>query len=612
MGSLFTNLVQKVVISRKWTENGLMLDRERTDEVAEKSARMSAVWTMMWVKLVNLVNFVMQFFKWTKWTKWTEQIFVESAESAKSARSIFATFATFASANFVGKASCESTVRYREWSRISLIKPLLNPYLTLTRFRLSLGSNLSRFSLASLICLCMLTVGVGQMWGATTTYTFTAKEWTSAAGNWDGTAGYALETRGVQVTSSLSTTSPTSFSYVTSVVIVASSNNGTGTIKVSIGSDEVATKTISNSNNVTYTYDFLDDEDIVSYSGKVKLDITSGTKSVFVKSVAVTYISDKFTVTYNAGSGTCATASKKQDAIGEILTLPTATPNSDCVDDGWTFAGWSPSSCSVSYLRPDTVYAGSSSYMPLKSLTLYAVYKKGNSYDIDFESASSAYTDWTFNNMTSQQTSSITAHAGTYYGTTGGKATASLTSTNKLASPKKLRFYISRQTTNTNSSSWYVQTSANGSDWTDRKTQDAVVTVGAWTEVTQDLSSYSDVYVRIYYSGSTAVRNIDDVELSCATYNSNPDCTYDWFIDIMHDNETIEKQGSYSMPAALSDASKGDDYCDEKHYHFLGWVEESYINDDGTLMSGATLYPAGDGGHTAANKTFYAIWAKEE
>ena len=159
MASLFTNLVRKVVISRKWTENGLMLDREWTDEVAEKRVRMSTVWAMMQVNFVKLVNFVMQFFKWTKWTKWTAQIFVESAESAKSAKPIFATFATFASANFVGKASCESTVRYREWSRIP-------SYL----FRYSLDSILSRFSLASLICLCMLTVGVGEVWGADYTY----------------------------------------------------------------------------------------------------------------------------------------------------------------------------------------------------------------------------------------------------------------------------------------------------------------------------------------------------------------------------------------------------------------------------------------------------------
>ena len=87
----------------------------------------------------------------------------KSLKSLKSLMQIFATFATYASAIFVGKESNESTVRYALWSRISLIKPLLNPYLPLTRFRLSLGSNLSRFSLASLICLCMLTIGVGNV-----------------------------------------------------------------------------------------------------------------------------------------------------------------------------------------------------------------------------------------------------------------------------------------------------------------------------------------------------------------------------------------------------------------------------------------------------------------
>ena len=110
----------------------------------------------------------------------------KSLKSLKSLMQIFATYATYASAIFVGKESCKSTVRYALWSRISLIKPLQNPYLTLTRFRLSLGSAVSRSrsacaprtpslfkdksqlsfpSLASLICLCMLTVGVGNAWG---------------------------------------------------------------------------------------------------------------------------------------------------------------------------------------------------------------------------------------------------------------------------------------------------------------------------------------------------------------------------------------------------------------------------------------------------------------
>ena len=58
------------------------------------------------------------------------QIFIESAKSAKS---IFATFATFASANFVGKASCERTMRYGVRSRIPSFL-----------FRYSLDPNLSR------------------------------------------------------------------------------------------------------------------------------------------------------------------------------------------------------------------------------------------------------------------------------------------------------------------------------------------------------------------------------------------------------------------------------------------------------------------------------------
>ncbi len=89
---------------------------------------------------------------------------LKSLKSLKSITSLMQIFATSASAIFVGKELCKSTVRYALWSRISLIKPLLNPYLTLTRFRLSLGSNLSRLCLASLICLCMLTVGVGNVW----------------------------------------------------------------------------------------------------------------------------------------------------------------------------------------------------------------------------------------------------------------------------------------------------------------------------------------------------------------------------------------------------------------------------------------------------------------
>lgn len=131
---------------------------------------------------------------------------------------------------------------------------------------------------------------------------------------------------------------------------------------------------------------------------------------------------------------------------------------------------------------------------------------------IDFESASTAYTFWTFTNMTSQQTGTITAKGGTYYGTTGGKTTASITTTVAFKSPKSITFYVSKQSSNTTSSSWKIQVSSDKKTWTDVKTQSATsMNKGSWVEVTQDLSSYSNVYVRVYYDGTSAVRNIDDL-----------------------------------------------------------------------------------------------------
>lgn len=139
----------------------------------------------------------------------------------------------------------------------------------------------------------------------------------------------------------------------------------------------------------------------------------------------------------------------------------------------------------------------------------------GAKMTIDFEQETTAYTEWEWNGMTSKQKDDkkIIAHSGSYYGTTGGKASAFI-KTKSPIKPQSLTFYVSKQSTNTSTSTWKVQVSANGTDWTDVKEQDATsMSQGEWVEVTVDLKTYSDVYVRIYYTGSTAVRNIDDVKL---------------------------------------------------------------------------------------------------
>ena len=167
---------------------------------------------------------------------------------------------------------------------------------------------------------------------------------------------------------------------------------------------------------------------------------------------------------------------------------------------------------------------------------------------IDFENTAASYSDWTFVEMTSQQTGSITAHGGTYYGTTGGKASASITTKNAISYPQSITFYVSKQTTNTTSSSWKLQVSSDSTTWTDVKEQSATsMSKGTWVEVKQSLSSYTNVYVRIAYSASTAVRNIDDISL---TYSTIPPAVATPVFEVPEG--TVQANGSFNAAFNLT------------------------------------------------------------
>ncbi len=173
---------------------------------------------------------------------------------------------------------------------------------------------------------------------------------------------------------------------------------------------------------------------------------------------------------------------------------------------------------------------------------------------VDFESATSAYTDWTFTNMTSAQTT-IDAHGGNMHGTTGGKASASIATKNKVANPQSISFYVSKSTTNTTSSNWIVQVSSNGTSWTDVKSQSASsMTRGSWVEVSQNLTAYSNVYVRVYYSGSTAMRCIDDLILSTSSNTTSAVAFSDVSLDfgIVQQNQEVAAK---TITASLSNVT---------------------------------------------------------
>jgi len=137
---------------------------------------------------------------------------------------------------------------------------------------------------------------------------------------------------------------------------------------------------------------------------------------------------------------------------------------------------------------------------------------------VSFEQEWSAYTDWSYKNFATKQThSDVTPHKGSYFGSTDGKSTGCMVTKNKV-NPDDISFFVTRQTTNTTSSTWSLDVSSDSLNWTTVKTQSATsMNKGTWVEVSQDLSSYSAVYVRISYNGGTAVRNIDDVVLTTRT-----------------------------------------------------------------------------------------------
>ena len=132
---------------------------------------------------------------------------------------------------------------------------------------------------------------------------------------------------------------------------------------------------------------------------------------------------------------------------------------------------------------------------------------------IDFEAELTTFVDWSFTNIAKNNT--ITAKAGSYYGKTNGTTSAYAATKGIIAKPKNVSFSISKETKNTTSSNWKVQVSTNNKDWTDVKSVSATdMSKGVWKDYSVDLASYKDVYVRIYYTGTTAIRCIDEVVLS--------------------------------------------------------------------------------------------------
>lgn len=303
---------------------------------------------------------------------------------------------------------------------------------------------------------------------------------------------------------------------------------------------------------------------------------TSGTR-IYITNMVVTYEAGGVTPTCKTPTFDPEDGTKFSETLDVEIACST-----DGADIYYTLDGTTPTSNSTKYTAAITL----SETKTIKAIAIKdgannstvasATYTKAAmvyGYDVDFESDLDLYADWTFENLVKDNT--ITAHGGSYFANTDGKGTATATTKTKIANPGILTFYISKKGNNTNANSkWSAQVSSNGTDWTIVGAENAAgegVTEGKWNECTADLSEYNDVYVRVNYKGTTAVRTIDDISLQMAVTKYNITISD----AIEHGTVTSDKSAATAGETVTLTADPDDDY------RFASWS----VNDGAVTVT---------------------------
>lgn len=188
-----------------------------------------------------------------------------------------------------------------------------------------------------------------------------------------------------------------------------------------------------------------------------------------------------------------------------------------------TFVGWDANSATTSA----PTYVGGGTYTTTASnVTLYAVYSETatGGTTTSFYGFEDADIGWT----SDATKSPLNPKSGTYSGRINTN-NVHVTYGTMVPSPSSITFSLMRTSTNSNHNI-KVQTSPDNSTWSDVATY--LMTEfnnGSYTERTTDLTAFQNVYVRVYYTGTTAVRHIDDVSLiysggTVTTYTTSPNC----------------------------------------------------------------------------------------
>lgn len=410
--------------------------------------------------------------------------------------------------------------------------------------------------LAMLITM-LLVVGVGSVWGAETysltpdktgsglsntayittltEFTYNGVSWkmnqwnpsslqiktnqTTAANQWRfyNTSAFPGKITKVVITFSALTVSDASklmFCGGTSEVTATSG----GTAGTWNSSSKTLTWTPSSSDNFTY---FAFYQNGKAASGTNKL----ATSNAIVVTYETAAASDPYTVTFNAGSGTCGTTTLTESSAGVGITLPTATLN-DCGE--WSFRGWAEASVATeTSTAPATLFDAGDNYKPTADCTLYAVYQRteengsGGTSEVVFNFG---YTDWgkgtSFSGTTYDEVTQTKENIDVTYTRNSGSLYANTTS---------LRFYKSNTLTFDAGSNIITAITFTGSIGQSDITTNVNTCTNTSSSLSWSGSSTSVTFTRpsnasSYATLTSATLTVSGGSSSTTYYHSTPDC----------------------------------------------------------------------------------------
>ena len=251
----------------------------------------------------------------------------------------------------------------------------------------TLESIVSRFSLVSLICACMLTLGAGNVWGAVvsgTTYTVDPKtpsiptDWTVSSSASD--ANYTKLLSG----SNYIQTDEFCVSSFSSIKVKARKFGGPSdaqaliTVSWWVGSTETVLGTVAPSSTSLTDYTISSPTSITANTeGHITISCkeASNSKGSGVSQVTITYTSGdcsggtptSYSVTYNANDATSGTVPSDNTAYSSGATV-TVLGNTGSLDKtGYSFGNWNTSADGSG-----TPYAAGNTFSITGSTTLYA------------------------------------------------------------------------------------------------------------------------------------------------------------------------------------------------------------------------------------------------